>query len=541
MKSSKVPRLRRIRVMMLLSVLVLAAFLGYWLRSEYLREKETLRKDFSAILMEVNRRLDDSLMMQFFVRPIQQEIAEESDSAKPGGHDSARSSRSFTYSLSSGTSSPVNVKMLVRHDSSSRQRGDSIIISRRKRIQTRNTLDIRSENVSQDSFHSYWKQELERISDHPGSADGMFIYENAQDSITFVRDSTDERMTRGIKLLIQSLTDLPDKISRQLRSADSGSIRGGFQRELTRRGMGGTLHWMPDSMKAANMDLLLDRDILQDRRAAVTGYESQLVSRTAPQILFSSFLLCLTALAFGITYRALRSQMELATIRNDFISNMSHELKTPVSTMKVALEAISEPAVLEDKELTGEYLHMATLELSRLELLINQALQSALLEGGRLRMDHEQVDLRILSAQMCRIMQGRFAQQNGSLSMAHDGDDFTIPGDALHIQGVVVNILDNALKYAGPAPQVELTLTATGDRIQLQIGDRGPGIPAQYRTKIFEKFFRVPRGNEHSVKGYGLGLNYAAEVVRSHRGTIELKDRPGGGSSFVLSFPKHRV
>ena len=111
-----------------------------------------------------------------------------------------------------------------------------------------------------------------------------------------------------------------------------------------------------------------------------------------------------------------------------------------------------------------------------------------------------------------------------------------IHADKLQIQGVVINILDNALKYAGEAPAIMLNLTSGEDAVIMAITDNGPGIPEQYAGRIFDKFFRVPAGNEHTVKGYGLGLNYAAQVMRLHSGTISMKAAPGGGCTFTLRF-----
>jgi signal transduction histidine kinase len=560
MRAKGTPRLQRIRLVMLLSLFVLAGFLGYWLHSEYLRERESLRKDMTRTLNQVQSRLVDSLIMRDVIRPI---IKTVDLLSKDGITLSDVSPGSIRGEINHTPEPDTSVHGIFAQDSSQRRdfytdparfikeverfperflksiKADSVH-SLNRGIQTTKFFFSR-DSISPDSYTRYSRETMIHKSDsvHLRLYSGDSVQNH--DSRITIQDTVDTKLIRSIELMIQTMSDIPGAAKRNHHGLDTTSIRNEFLSAIKNAGISGMLHWAPDSLISRVDGLRLDDSTSPRYTAYVTSYESNLIRRTSPQLLFSAFLLCLTALAFGMTFRALRSQIQLATIRNDFISNMSHELKTPVSTVKVALEAISEPAVLNDPELAGEYLEMAGLELGRLELLINQALQTALLEEGRLTVERQPVDLAQLSAQMLRIMQTRFSQQGGRIAISEAGDSFRVTGDALHLQGVIVNMLDNALKYAGPEPRVKMELHDRFHCVRLRICDHGPGIPAQYRAKIFDKFFRVPKGNEHSVKGYGLGLAYAAQIIRMHDGTISVSENPGGGCCFELTLPKQQA
>lgn len=311
-----------------------------------------------------------------------------------------------------------------------------------------------------------------------------------------------------------------------------------FAQQMKQSGLDFQSAWVNnnDSNKSGQAIFIKSGFFTQDNGIIVKAYGGYLLKMMLPQMLFAIILLTLTAMAFIMAYRGLRSQQRLAQLKDDFISNMSHELKTPISTVKLALEALNNYNALDDAQRSREYLGMATAEMDRLELLATRVLNTSLLENGNMHIQRESYDLRKLVTDVIQSMQLRFSQHEAKVAFTCTGSNFTVPVDKLHMQGVLVNLLDNSLKYATGNPSVNIALTENNGAVQLSLSDNGPGIPEEYREKVFEKFFRVPNGLRHNIKGYGLGLSYAAQVMRQHNGSINVDNMSTGGCVFTLSF-----
>lgn len=260
--------------------------------------------------------------------------------------------------------------------------------------------------------------------------------------------------------------------------------------------------------------------------------------KIGPQILFSIVLTLITSAAFWMMYRSMRSQRKLMELKNDFISNITHELKTPVTTVSVALEALKNFKGLENPKTTREYLDIAQAELTRLTLLTDKVLKSAAFDNRGVDIENEPVDLHKTVDQILHSMKLIFEKQKAHVTFEKKGDSFTVRGGSVHLTNVIYNLLDNALKYSYGEPEISIKLEEDDNKVVLKVADKGIGIPAEYRKKIFEKFFRVPTGDVHNIKGYGLGLSYVDSVVRSHHGSIEVLSKPGEGSVFAISLPK---
>ncbi len=269
----------------------------------------------------------------------------------------------------------------------------------------------------------------------------------------------------------------------------------------------------------------------------ITRYNGYLLKKMTPQFLFGFILLVLTGAAFLLAYRSMKEQMRMNGLRNDFISNISHELKTPVSTVKVAIEALKNFDMKRDPKVVSEYLEMASMEMDRLDLLISKVLNTSMLEDGKQLVRPEKINLKTVVDEVLASLQMRFNQQHVTVKFESPEKEMIANADKLHIQGVLINLLDNSLKYGTEKPEIVVALIDGVDQIILTISDNGPGIPEEYKDKIFEKFFRIPTGNRHNVKGYGLGLSYAALVMNQHGGKILVANREEGGCIFSLVFP----
>ena len=263
-----------------------------------------------------------------------------------------------------------------------------------------------------------------------------------------------------------------------------------------------------------------------------------LSGRIAAPILLSLFIVGFTTLSFSLLYRNLSRQRRLADIKNEFISNITHELKTPIATVSVAIEAMRNYNAHMTPEKNKEYLDISANELQRLSLLVDKVLKLSMFEKKEIELKYEPLDMQQLVAEVNASMRLQF-EKNGAHVSVHSEGDTTILADRLHLVSVVFNLLDNALKYSNGAPRIEITMKGAANKVSLTVSDNGIGIPADYRDKIFDKFFRVPTGNLHNAKGYGLGLSYVAHVVRKHKGTIRVDSTEGGGSSFIITLPKN--
>ena len=272
---------------------------------------------------------------------------------------------------------------------------------------------------------------------------------------------------------------------------------------------------------------------------AVYGYQPYIFKKIAYEIFFALFVFGITALSFWLIYRSFLEQKRLIVLKNDFISNVTHELKTPITTVGVAIEAMSSFDALKNPAQTKEYLDISKNELNRLSLLVDKVLKMAAFEQKETHLTLETLDLAALTQQVLDSMKLQFEKYNATVSLEKTGFDFNIEVDKTHITSIIYNLIDNALKYGGDNPTIRLELQSPFyEFVRLSVADSGQGIPPQYQDKIFEKFFRIPTGDVHNIKGHGLGLSYVASVVKQHGGKLNVESEVGKGSRFSVFLPK---
>jgi len=273
-------------------------------------------------------------------------------------------------------------------------------------------------------------------------------------------------------------------------------------------------------------------------RAEFTDPGLYVIKKMSMQLLLSVLLIALTILSFVFIYRSLLAQKRLTDIKNEFIGNITHELKTPIATVSVAIEAMKNFNALQSPERTKEYLGIAGLELNRLSLLVDKVLRLSMFEKQQLEMKYEWFDLKDLVKEVTGSMQLQFEKSGASVKLDFTGEDFSLMADRMHISSVLYNLFDNALKYSKGNPAIEIVVEAGENDMQLMVKDNGIGIPAMYKEKIFDKFFRVPHGDKHNVKGYGLGLSYVAHIVAEHKGQVNVESEEGKGTTFIIKLPR---
>ncbi|MEK7256181.1 MAG: HAMP domain-containing sensor histidine kinase, partial [Bacteroidota bacterium] len=302
------------------------------------------------------------------------------------------------------------------------------------------------------------------------------------------------------------------------------------------------LHWTsadssltphPSSLSASYTDLASG----EKYAAELSGYQGFIFRQMLPETLFSVALFACVALAFFTVFKNLQAQRRLTELKNDFIRNVTHELKTPIATVSVAIEALQDFDALRNPARTKEYLDISKNELNRLSLLVDKVLRMSLFEKAEPELKLESLDLKALVEEVLTSMKLQFEKAGAQVSFEADDGEFQLEGDRLHLASVVYNLLDNALKYSPVRPVVTVGLEQLDGHVYLRVADNGIGIPAEFKDKIFEQFFRIPTGDRHNVKGHGLGLSYVASVVQKHRGSIEMQSQPQVGTTFIIAFP----
>jgi signal transduction histidine kinase len=354
----------------------------------------------------------------------------------------------------------------------------------------------------------------------------------------------DEMLIKSVKLIIAHTGDTLNVKNSDLMDfssdLDTSKFKKNFYNRVSANGMKFRISW--SSGKMGNRPIKHAKALIVEPLpgfslpyATITGYSGYLFRRITTQIIFGSILVFITALAFTVAYRSIRNHMILNSLRNEFVSNITHELKTPVSTIMVALEALGNYNMKKEPKVMEEYLRLASEETKRLGELINRVLDHTLLEQKEHPLDLIEIDLNRLITDVVSIM-SRKTGSKGSIEFNRVDYNITLEGDLLYIKGVLINLIDNSIKYCDKDPVITVSAEKKSKDIVVEIKDNGPGIPEEYQKKIFEKFFRLPSENVHNVKGYGLGLSFASLVMELHKGSIAVKNL-NPGCSFILKFP----
>ena len=257
-----------------------------------------------------------------------------------------------------------------------------------------------------------------------------------------------------------------------------------------------------------------------------------ILKRILTGILLSTILVLTVIACLIYLLNVIKRQKEVAEIKNDLISNITHEFKTPIATIGVALESLMDFKAIEDKDKTKSYINMSKDQLSKLNVMIEKLLETASLDSEVLNLNKEDVIIKDLVQNLItkhQLTTEKPIRFNNELS-----DTFTVNVDLFHLENVISNIIDNAIKYGGD--QIEVHLKKDDQNINVIVSDNGTSLTKAHKDKIFDKFYRVPKGNQHDVKGFGIGLYYAKRIVEKHNGLIEvlLED---GLTSFKITLP----
>ncbi|WP_181364050.1 sensor histidine kinase [Algibacter marinivivus] len=254
-------------------------------------------------------------------------------------------------------------------------------------------------------------------------------------------------------------------------------------------------------------------------------------------ILLSIIFTSIIILAYTSALFQLVKQRKISEIKTDFINNMTHEFKTPIATINLALDAIKNPKVIDDKEKVKRYLRMIKEENKRMHAQVENVLRISKLEKNELNISKDRVKLHDLVEDALTHVELIVEDRGGSMKTFLNADKSSILANETHFTNVIVNILDNAIKYSPDAPKIEVYTENAGTNIILKIKDHGSGMSKAAAKKVFEKFYREHTGNIHNVKGHGLGLAYVKRIVEDHQGHVSVETEKEKGSTFIIKLP----
>ena len=506
MKKQK--KISTIRLMMIISQLLLSVFMGYWLYTQFTDHKKLLSEELERGFRKSEEQVIDSMLAINLIDPILNDTGNFSMFM-------------IDHGIMDTSNIPANIKF--EHDSP-----------------TQIFMQF-SGDTNEFSDDSKLSKKIRKFD--------VSLFDSISDSTSITiqaqQDSSNSLLLQSVKLFINSVgkftADEGIMSSYYCSNIDTSLLKKLFNGFLENINWRFSVKWMslndPKTDHKLLSGILIYSNLFEDSYGvSINQYNIYLIKSISPQIVFAFLLLLITAIAFRMAYVSLKNQRKLIVIKNDFISNISHELKTPVSTVKVALEALLDFDMKKDPKLTKEYLEMAHSEMNRLDLLVNQVLNNSVLEDGNKFIFPENINLITLVNEVLHSMKSRFDQQEAEIYFQLNDDTFFVDADKLHVHGVLVNLIDNSLKYTCKKPKISIDLTQNEKETILTISDNGIGIPDEYLNKVFDKFFRVPTGDKHNVKGYGLGLNYAALVMKHHGGKISVENLDEGGCRFTLNF-----
>ena len=252
-----------------------------------------------------------------------------------------------------------------------------------------------------------------------------------------------------------------------------------------------------------------------------------------------SIISLLTVMFFIYSILIILRQKRLSELQKDFINNMTHEFKTPISTIKVAADVFAGNPFIQSDSRLSKYAQIMREQNNRLNTQVEKVLQITRIDKNTLDLNTEIINLHELLDTILPTIQVKIEGQNGIMEQRLRAKQPYIKADSLHLTNIIHNLLDNAMKYCKDGKPEVLVITEDADKnIRLMISDRGIGIDKEHHKKIFQRFYRVPTGNIHNVKGFGLGLYYVKNIVQAHGWTIDIASEPDKGTSIIIDIPK---
>lgn len=262
-----------------------------------------------------------------------------------------------------------------------------------------------------------------------------------------------------------------------------------------------------------------------------------LLSSISGMLALSIILIVVITALFYKTLQMFIQQKKITEIKNDLINNITHEFKTPISTISVACEALKEPELVKEQSTIDRYTAIIKEENERLRMMVETLLNTAAFEKETVHLTREEVDINEIILNAIQKFESVITQRNGKINFVPAKEPSIINADKFHLINVISNLVDNSIKYNEREPVIDIKTSVATEGISIAIGDNGIGIAKDQLDKIFETFYRVPTGNIHSVRGNGIGLSYSKQIIEAHGGKISVTSSPGDGSKFEMFLP----
>jgi two-component system phosphate regulon sensor histidine kinase PhoR len=253
--------------------------------------------------------------------------------------------------------------------------------------------------------------------------------------------------------------------------------------------------------------------------------------------IFSSSIILIIIIFFAYTINVILKQKRLSEIKNDFINNITHEFKTPISTISLSAEVLLQKNIINEPDRLNNYAGIIKAENDRLKNQVDKVLQLATLDKDKLKLENENINLQELITDSVKSFGLIVREKNGEIICNLHAKKYIIFGDKIHITNTIHNLIDNAIKYSSENPKVVIETHDHNGYIEISVQDNGIGIPKDSQKHIFDKFYRTPTGNVHDIKGFGLGLNYVKTIVEAYNGSVKLISKENEGSTFVIKLP----
>jgi two-component system phosphate regulon sensor histidine kinase PhoR len=285
---------------------------------------------------------------------------------------------------------------------------------------------------------------------------------------------------------------------------------------------------------------IFSKDVIRDPgriRISFPWKNSLILSRMAASMATTGGLIIVLIFCFGYTIYSIIRQKKISEMKTDFINNMTHEFKTPVSTIMIASEALKDAEIVADKARVSRLANVIYEENARLGSHIERVLNVARIERNDFKLDKKPLDVNEMINIVIDSMALKLQKHNVKLTLQLDAVNATVLADELHFSNIIYNLIDNAIKYSNGTPDITISSANRGDQIMIKVADKGIGMSREQQTRIFEQFYRIPTGNLHDVKGFGLGLSYVNTIVKKLNGVISVRSEKDKGSDFELRFP----
>ncbi|MCF8335366.1 MAG: GHKL domain-containing protein [Bacteroidales bacterium] len=258
---------------------------------------------------------------------------------------------------------------------------------------------------------------------------------------------------------------------------------------------------------------------------------------TGDMTIISVILSFIVILGFAITTHIMFKQKRLSKVKNDFVNNMTHELKTPISTISLATQMLKDRSIPASSKNVGHISRIIDDETTRLSIQVEKVLKTAIFNSGRIKLKPKELDLHEIIENVVKSFYLQVENQNGKIEKELSAGNSMVKVDEVHFTNVMYNLLDNAVKYSNGKPEIKVETRNVNNSLLVAVEDNGVGIKKKDQKKIFDQFYRVPTGNLHDVKGFGLGLNYVKRMVEEHNGSINLHSENKKGSRFEIIIP----